>query len=194
VIFSHSSARAVNDHPRNIADTELLRLRTNGGVVQLTFVPAFVSADVAEWTLAAFAERQRLDLPVPWTWPRAPRQGESDAAVRVTTTQPPVDDRFSRWLAAHPRPAVSLVQVADHVDHARDVAGVAHVGLGGDYDGVDWLPAVLADVSGYPLLLGELADRGVERHGTGGTHRPQHPAGAPRRGGRRGDPLWPALR
>ncbi|MFC5007304.1 dipeptidase [Dactylosporangium cerinum] len=160
VIFSHSSARSVNDHPRNVADPELHRLRTNGGVVQLTFVPAFVSADVAEWTLAALAERQRLDLPVPWTWPRAPRPGESAAAVRAEAVQPPADDRFSRWLAAHPRPAVSLAQVADHVDHARDVAGVAHVGLGGDYDGVDWLPAELADVSGYPRLLGELADRG----------------------------------
>ncbi|MER7006175.1 dipeptidase [Dactylosporangium sp. NPDC000555] len=165
VIFSHSSTRAINDHPRNVGDDELRLLKVNGGVLQLTFVPAFISAEVAAWTAEAGAERQRLGLPaVPWTWPRAPRPGESGADLAAeqasTARAAPVEEGFARWLAAHPRPEVSLAQVADHVDHARELLGVAHLGLGGDYDGVDWLPAELADVSGYPRLLGELAGRG----------------------------------
>ncbi|WP_432841899.1 dipeptidase [Dactylosporangium sp. CA-092794] len=165
VIFSHSSARALNDHPRNVADEELRRLRTNGGVIQLTFVPPFISPEVVAWGAEAAAERRRLGLPeIPWAWPRAPRPGESAEALAeeqaTTGRAAPVDDRFARWLAAHPRPEVPLALVADHVEHAREVAGVEHVGIGGDYDGVDWQPAELADVSGYPRLLGELAGRG----------------------------------
>ncbi|WP_432994380.1 dipeptidase [Dactylosporangium sp. CA-233914] len=163
VIFSHSSARAVNDHPRNVADAELHLLKANGGVVQITFVPAFVSADVATWTAAAGAERRRLGLPAePWTWPRAPRPGEpsSSLAAEQAAASYPLDARFARWLAANPRPEVTLAQVADHVEHARDVAGIDHIGLGGDYDGVDRQPAELSDVSGYPRLLAELAARG----------------------------------
>ncbi|MEV6930105.1 dipeptidase [Dactylosporangium sp. NPDC051485] len=165
VIYSHSCARGLNDHPRNVGDDELRLLKTNGGVLQLTFVPAFVSADVAAWTAEAAAERVRLGLPaVPWTWPRAPRPGESDADLAAeqaaAADAAPVEPRFAKWLAEHPRPEVSLAQVADHVEHAREVVGPAHLGLGGDYDGVDWFPADLADVSGYPRLLAELARRG----------------------------------
>jgi membrane dipeptidase len=72
----------------------------------------------------------------------------------------PADDRFAAWLAAHPRPTATVAEVADHVEHAREVAGVEHIGLGGDFDGTETLPAGLEDVSGYPRLLAELAGRG----------------------------------
>lgn len=166
VLFSHSSARALNDHPRNVADGVLELLRGNGGVIQLTFVPYFVSAEVADWGRAFQDERTRLGLPaLPWSWPRAPRPGEDPARVAAehaeTSTAP--DDRLRAWLDAHPRPEVTVAQVADHVEHAREAAGVDHIGLGGDYDGVDHQPTGLADVSGYPVLLRELADRGWSR-------------------------------
>ncbi|ROP55403.1 dipeptidase [Streptomyces sp. PanSC9] len=167
VLFSHSSARALNDHPRNVTDPVLELLRDNGGVLQLTFVPYFISAQVAEWAEELQAERERLGLAADtWRWPRAPRPGEDPAAVAeehadLFDTSP--DDRLRRWLEAHPRPEVTVAEVADHVEHARDVAGVDHIGLGGDYDGVDHQPAGLADVSGYPVLLGELAGRGWSR-------------------------------
>ncbi|MFF4803798.1 dipeptidase [Streptomyces sp. NPDC001351] len=167
VLFSHSSARALNDHPRNVTDGVLELLPGNGGVIQLTFVPYFISADVAAWGRALQEERKRLGLPaVPWNWPRAPRPGEDPARVAEEHTEAlgaPPDDRLKSWLDAHPRPEVTVAQVADHVEHAREVAGVHHVGLGGDYDGVDHQPTGLADVSGYPVLLRELADRGWSR-------------------------------
>lgn len=167
VLFSHSSARALNDHPRNVTDPVLELLRDNGGVLQLTFVPYFISAQVAEWAEELQGERERLGLAADtWRWPRAPRPGEDPATVAeehadLFDTSP--DDRLRRWLEAHPRPEVTVAEVADHVEHARDVAGVDHIGLGGDYDGVDHQPAGLADVSGYPVLLGELAGRGWSR-------------------------------
>lgn len=147
IIFSHSSCRALVDHVRDVPDDVLARLAGNGGVVMLTFVPDFVSSDCAEHGLAERAYRVELGLP-----------------ERFSLTDEPVDpDRraaLERWLAAHPAPRATLAQVADHVDHAREVAGARHVGLGGDYDGVDALPDGLPDVSCYPALLAELADRG----------------------------------
>ncbi|MFD5536778.1 dipeptidase [Streptomyces sp. NPDC127079] len=163
VLFSHSSVRALNDHPRNVSDEVLELLPGNGGVIQLTFVPYFVSADVAAWGRALQDERVRLGLPAaPWSWPRAPRPGENAALVaeqNADTFSAASDDRLRSWLDAHPRPEVTVADVADHVEHAREVAGVDHIGLGGDYDGVDHQPTGLADVSGYPVLLRELADR-----------------------------------
>ncbi|WP_380156436.1 dipeptidase [Kineococcus sp. R86509] len=145
VIFSHSSTRAVTDVPRNAPDAVLERLRDNGGVLMVTFVPAFVNASCADHRAAAAAEQARLAL--------------SGAPYGPVGAQEPVAD-FASWLERNPRPRATVADVADHVDHAREVMGAGHVGLGGDYDGTDELPVGLEDVSGYPNLLRELADRG----------------------------------
>jgi membrane dipeptidase len=158
VIFSHSCCRALTDHRRNAPDDVLRRLPGNGGVIQVSFVPYFVSAELQAWSEAADAEAARLGLPPgPDVWPAAPVPGR---AAPPAVAAAPADPAMRPWLAAHPRPTATLAQVADHVEHARAVAGVDHIGLGGDYDGVDVLPAGLEDVSGYPRLLAELARRG----------------------------------
>jgi membrane dipeptidase len=130
--------------------------------VQLTFVPSFVSAEVQAWAREDDASGSGAGRPaeLDW-WPRAPLPGEDPRAVvasRPPAAQP--DEVRAQWLAGNPRPDATVAQVADHVDHAREVAGVDHIGLGGDFDGTDAMPAGLADVSGYPRLLEELADRG----------------------------------
>jgi membrane dipeptidase len=162
VIFSHSGVRALHDHPRNVPDDVLTRLRDNGGVIQLTFVAPFLSAEYRAWWAAADAEWQRLGPPPrPADWPRAPRPGEDPAAMpEWPGPDRLVEPEFASWLAANPRPPVTVAQVADHVEHARDVAGLDHVGLGGDYDGTVDLPDGMGDVSSYPLPLTELSGRG----------------------------------
>jgi membrane dipeptidase len=140
VIFSHSSARALTDHPRNVPDSILQRLPKNGGVVMVTFVPAFVSQQVADHEAMAEAEVKR---------------------IQAQTTDTVEGKRlFEAWEAAHPRPQATLAQVADHIDHVRKVAGSDHVGIGSDFDGISYTPAGLEDVSTFPALFAELIRRG----------------------------------
>jgi membrane dipeptidase len=141
VIFSHSSARGLTDHPRNVPDSILQRLPQNGGVVMVTFVPVFVSKTVMEH--AARQQQASADIS---------RRMPNDSAGRAR--------ELERWLAANPVPRATMGDVADHIEHVRKLAGIDHVGLGGDYDGVDALPTGLDDVSTYPALLAELSRRG----------------------------------
>jgi len=150
VIFSHSSCRALTDHVRNVPDSVLDRLPGNGGVLMITFVPDFVSQACADHSAADDAERHALGLDKVTVYTEHSGEHHDPAAAAALT----------RWRAENPAPLATLGQVADHVEHAREVAGSAHVGLGGDYDGTDTLPTGLHDVSTYPALLAELADRG----------------------------------
>lgn len=150
VIFSHSSCRALTDHVRDVPDSALERLAGNGGIVMITFVPDFVSQACADRSAAEDAERHRLGLDKVTIYTE--HAGEH--------LDPAVVAELDAWRLANPEPTATLAQVADHVEHAREVAGVAHIGLGGDYDGTESLPVGLEDVSTYPALLAELADRG----------------------------------
>lgn len=150
VIFSHSSCRALTDHVRDAPDAVLERLAGNGGILMITFVPDFVSQDCADHSAAEDAKRHELGLDKVTVYTE--HSGEHH--------EPGAAAEFAAWQAANPAPTATLAQVADHVEHARNVAGAAHIGLGGDYDGTESLPLGLQDVSTYPALLAELANRG----------------------------------
>ena len=140
VIFSHSSSASLVNHPRNVPDDVLARLPGNGGVCMVSFVDEFVSVPCCEWGFAfkAWMEREGLN----------PFDNESRTKG------------VESFSAAYPRPRATVADVADHADRIREIAGVHHVGIGGDYDGCDSLPEGLGDVSGYPRLFAELLDRG----------------------------------
>ena len=146
VIFSHSSARALVDHPRNVSDDILRALAANGGVVMVNFAPPYVSAARNRWQADRAAEQTRFNSP-PYAGLYIGQPDRAKAAL-------------AQWDAQHPRPVTTLAQVADHIEHIRQVAGVDHVGLGSDFDGIPDAPVGLEGVDRYPALLEELMRRG----------------------------------
>jgi membrane dipeptidase len=146
VIFSHSGARALNDHPRDVPDDVLALVRQNGGIVMVNFNPGYVSSDRAHWDADRAAEQARYNSP-PY--------------VGLYIGQPErANEAMAEWEAAHPAPVVTVAMVADHIEHIRQVAGVNCVGLGSDFDGIAATPQGLDGVDKYPALLEELARRG----------------------------------
>jgi membrane dipeptidase len=143
VIFSHSSARAVNDVPRNVPDNILQMLPKNGGVVMVTFVPGFLSGKVTAWGKLQADEESRLKQ-------QFPNDGNA------------LKSGMEAWLKANPAPRATVADAADHIDHIRKVAGIDHIGLGGDFDGITSVPEGLEDVSKYPSLTAELLRRGYK--------------------------------
>jgi membrane dipeptidase len=146
VIFSHSSARALVDHPRNVPDDILRTVAAHDGVVMVNFAPGYVSDARNHWDADQAAERTRFNSP-PYVGLYIGQPERAKAALAA-------------WEAGHPRPVTTLVQVADHIDHIRQVAGVDHVGLGSDFDGIGDAPVGLAGADRYPALLEELMRRG----------------------------------
>jgi membrane dipeptidase len=140
VIFSHSSARALVNHPRNVPDRVLSLLPRNGGVVMVTFVPSFDAKGSMEWQarLDSVADKLHADL-------------NDDAEI---------SKKLEEWTRANPAPVATVANVADHIDHVRKVAGIDHIGIGSDFDGIDFGPTGLEDVSKMPVLFAELLRRG----------------------------------
>jgi len=141
VMYSHSSARALDDHPRDVPDDILARVKANHGVVMVNFYPLFISQAVLDWQAEQAGAKTRADT-------QYPGQPERANAALV------------EWSQAHPAPQATLAQVADHIEHIRKVAGVESVGIGSDFDGIESTPVGLDAVDKYPALFVELARRG----------------------------------
>jgi len=141
VIFSHSSARALTDVPRNVPDEILRQVKTNDGIVMVTFVPGFVSQEVADYNKKETDQRARL-------------------LTALNNNESAVNAAMVDWRRLNPSPRASLLQVADHIDHIKKIAGIDHIGFGGDFDGITAVVVGLEDVSCYPQLVAELLRRG----------------------------------
>ena len=146
VMFSHSSARAINSHPRNVPDDVLRLVAKNGGVVMVNFYPAYVSEAANQWEADYAAEHTRFNSP-PYAGLYIGQPDKAKAALEA-------------WEKAHPKPIVTLAEVADHIEHIRKVAGIDHVGIGSDFDGIPTTPQGLEAVDRYPALLAEMMRRG----------------------------------
>jgi membrane dipeptidase len=127
--------------PRNVPDDILKEVARNGGVIMVTFVPGFVSSEVAAYDKRATEQRTRL-------------------AAEFNNNTDAVNKAMDEWRKTNVAPRASLIQVADHVDHLKKIAGIDHIGIGGDFDGITSVPIGLEDVASYPLLMGELLRRG----------------------------------